>query len=137
MTTIPRIDARGTKRFAKYASVGVSTFLFDLALLFLFIDFLGMHHVVAAGAAFLIAVSCNFLISRRFVFQGTSRPPGKSYAAFLLIAGTGLVAVAGLMYVAVDLFGLHYLVSRVLIAGVVGMWNYLMNLYMNFKVVGQ
>lgn len=135
--TIPRIDAHGAKRFLKYLSVGVSTFLFDLTLLFIFIDFLGMHHVVAAGVAFLIAVSCNFLISRRFVFKGTARPPGKSYAAFIVIAGSGLLFVSGLMYVSVDILGLHYLVSRVLIAGVVGMWNYLMNLYLNFKVVGK
>jgi hypothetical protein len=39
--------------------------------------------------------------------------------------------------VAVDLLGLHYLVSRILIAGVVGVWNYLLNLYVNFKVAGK
>lgn len=135
--TLPRIDARGAKRFIKYAGVGVSTFLFDLLLLFILIDFFHVHHVVAAGLAFLIAVSCNFLISRRLVFKGTERAAGKSYAAFILIAGCGLVFVSGLMYVAVDIIGLHYLVSRILIAGVVGMWNYLMNLYLNFKVAGK
>jgi len=135
--SLPRIDVHGMKRFVSYASVGVSTFLFDLFLLFVLIDFFHVQHILATGMAFLIAVSFNFLISRKVVFKGTERPPGKSYVAFILIAGMGLVFVTGLMYVAVDILGIYYLLSRILIAGVVGMWNYLLNLYVNFKVAGK
>lgn len=131
------IDRRGAKRLLRYASVGISTFLFDLLLLFAFIDGLGMHHAFAAALAFLIAVTLNFLVSRRFVFAGTERTAGRSYASFLLIAGTGMLAVAGLMHVAVDLLALPVLASRVAIAGVVGVFTYLMNLYLNFKVAGK
>jgi putative flippase GtrA len=42
-----------------------------------------------------------------------------------------------LMYVFVDMLGFDYIFSRVIIAGVVGMWNYLMNLYFNFRVAGK
>jgi putative flippase GtrA len=131
------IDLRGAARFLRYSSVGVSTFLLDLLLLFALIDGFGMHHVLAAGLAFLIAVSVNFLVSRRFAFRGSERPFGKSYVAFLLIAGVATLAIAGLMYVAVDLLILPVLVSRVAIAGIVGIFNYLANLYLNFKVAGK
>jgi len=124
-------------RFAKSTSVGVSTFLFDLVLLFVLTDFFGMNYVIAAGLAFLVAVTLNYFISRRFVFKGTERSVHHGYLFFLGIVGTGLVFITGLMYVLVDVVGLPMLPSRILIAGVVGIWNYLMNLHFNFKVAGK
>ncbi|MGH8558216.1 MAG: GtrA family protein [Methylococcales bacterium] len=125
------------KRFIKYASVGFSTFLFDLFLLFIFIDILAWNYVVATAVAFLIAVSVNYCVSRRYVFRGTLRDVHSGYAVFILIALIGLGVVTGGMMVLVGILGWHYAISRILIAGIVGMWNYLMNLYVNFKVAGQ
>lgn len=112
------------------------TFLFDLALLFLFIDVLHIYYLLAAGTAFIIATSINYIISRHHIFPGSARPAHHAYLFFLLIGGVGLLLITTLMYLCVDILQLHYLVSRVLIAGVVGWWNYLMNLYVNFKVAG-
>jgi len=128
---------RSLTRFLKYASIGVSTFLFDLGLLYVFIEFFHINYLIAAGAAFVIAVSINFLFSRHFVFQGSHRSMEAGYVIFLTIAGTGLLFVVGLMHVAVGLLGFPILISRVGVAGVVGMWNYLMNLFVNFKVAGK
>ena len=125
------------QRLLKYTSIGVGTFAFDLALLFVLIDLLQINYLLAAAAAFAIAVSVNYLISRHFVFRGTLRGVGSGYLNFMFIAGTGLLVVVGGMYVLVDVLSLHYLISRVSIAGLAGLWNYLMNLYVNFKVVGQ
>lgn len=128
--------SKALTRFLKSTSVGVSTFLFDLLLLFIFIDVFAIHHVLAAGIAFLIAVSINYLISRRFVFPGSERSAATTYVFFLGIAGMGFLLVTSLMYLCVDILGLHYVVSRVVIAAVVGCWNYFLNLYWNFKVAG-
>lgn len=125
------------RRFLKYLGVGCSTFLLDLLLLVLFIDLLGINHLLAAALAFLIAVSINYAISRAFVFKGTLRQVGSGYAIFLCIAGMGLALVVVGMYVLTDLFGIHYLIARICIASIVGFWNYLMNLFVNFKVAGK
>jgi putative flippase GtrA len=111
--------------------------LFDLALLFFFTTVLNIHYLVAAGTAFLIAVSCNYLLSRRFVFKGTDRGAKVGYVNFLLIAGTGLCFVVGSMYVLVALLSLNYVFARISVAGLTGLWNYLMNLYFNFKMAGK
>jgi len=124
-------------RFAKSTTVGVSTFLFDLALLYILTDFLGVQYVVAAGLGFLIAVTLNYFISRRFVFTGTERSVHHGYVFFLMIVGTGLAAISGFMYVFVGVLGFPLLPSRIAIAGLVGVFNYLMNLYLNFKVAGK
>lgn len=124
-------------RFLKYASVGGSTFLFDLLLLYVLIDYVGIYYVYATAAAFGIAVSINYVLSRRYVFKGTLRSVHSGYGIFLMIALAGLLAVTGLMVVFVEILHMHYLPSRIIIAGMVGMWNYFMNLYVNFKVAGK
>lgn len=129
--------SKGLARFLKYGSVGFSTFLFDLFLLYVFIDYFKIHYALATAAAFGVAVSINYLISRRFVFKGTLRSAHQGYGIFLLIALVGLGAVTGLMVVFIEVLHWHYLPARVVTAGIVGMWNYLMNLYVNFKVAGR
>jgi putative flippase GtrA len=122
-------------RFGKYTLVGTTTFTFDLLLLFLLVDTFSISQIYAAGMAFVVAVSLNYWVSRKFVFAGTLREAKAGYANFLLIAGMGLFIVTGGMYILTTL-GVGYLVARAVIAAITGFWNYLMNLYVNFKVAG-
>lgn len=124
-------------RFVKYSSVGITTFILDLMLLYIFTDLFLWNYILSAGVAFIVAVSVNYYFSRKLVFKGTLRSVHSGYGIFLIITGVGLVAVTGLMFVFVDMFLWNYLLSRVVIAGIVGLWNYLMNLYVNFQVAGK
>lgn len=133
----PAWNARGITRFLRYTCVGGGTFLFDLGMLYLFTDGLGWSPVFAAGLAFFIAVSINYYISRHLVFKGTTREFKQGYLGFLLIAGTGLALVTGGMFIMVDILQWQYMLSRILVSFVTGMWNYLLNLYVNFKVAGK
>jgi len=84
-----------------------------------------------------MAFSINYGLSRRYVFTGTLRSVGAGYVIFVLIGCAGLLMVGSLMYALVDFVGLNYIVSRIIIAAIVGLWNYFMNLYVNFKVAGK
>jgi putative flippase GtrA len=128
---------QGLLRFAKYTSISGTTFIGDVAILFLFIDVFNMHYLLATGLAFVIAVSINYLITRRYVFSKTTRAFHHGYIAFLSIAGFGMVSVLSLMTLFVEVLQWNYIVSRVLIACVIGTINYLLNLFFNFKVVGE
>lgn len=125
------------QRFIRYSLIGGVTFLFDLALLFIMIDYLGINYVVAAGLGFSIAVSLNYAISRNFVFKGAEISYRKGYVNFILIAAFGVLLVMAGVYLLVSMFAVHYLVARVAVSGVSGLFNYLTNLYFNFKVVGK
>jgi len=127
---------KSIQRFSKYFLIGFSTFLFDLLLLYFFTDFLLINYLVSAGIAFIIAVSINYYFSRKFVFTKTLRKMDHGYYAFLIISGVGLFFVVALMAFLVEILSFNYLISRILVAGIVGIWNYLMNLYFNFKVAG-
>ena len=121
-------------RFLKYFSVGFSTFLFDLALLYVFTDFLHINYIVSTGLAYAIAVSCNYYLSRTYVFSKTLRRTDHGYYMFMCISGVGVLFVMLSMSLLVEVFHFEYMLSRVLVAGIVGIWNYLMNLFVNFKV---
>ena len=123
-------------RFLKYTFVGSSTFAFDLLLLFILADIFHVHYLIAAGLAFLITVSINYLISRTYVFSGTRRSMYTGYFIFMCIAVCGLVAITGMMAVLVGFYHMYYLYARVITAAVVGIGNYLSNLYLNFNVEG-
>lgn len=147
----PRTDARslarsqrregtslcGISRFLRYSLIGGTTFAFDLLLLFFLKESLGFHYLLSAAIAFAVAVSINYAISRSVVFKGTLRPVGSGYLIFAGVAGISLVAVTLLMAVCVEVLGFDYLFARLTIACVVGLWSYLMNLFVNFKVAGR
>jgi len=59
------------------------------------------------------------------------------YMRFVSMAVIGIILVAWGMKICVDLLGWNYIISRILIAAIVGMWNYLFNLFINFKVAGK
>ena len=125
------------QRFVKYFAVGASTFLFDLAMLFIAVHFFKIPYYIATPCTFLIAVTCNYLISRKLVFTGTERGLYRGYANFAAVALFAAFITTSLVGGLVSLFGLYYLAARILVAGIVGMGNYLFNLYINFKVVGK
>jgi putative flippase GtrA len=130
------LDIRAIKRFVKYSSIGFGTFILDLALLWFMVEILKLNYLIATGIAFFIAVSINYLISRKVVFNLTKTSFLTAYVRFLSVAGLGvLLTVSGVALLSAAL-GVHYLLARVLTAGGVGIFNYTINLYYNFKVAG-
>lgn len=125
------------RRFSRYASVGVSTFLFDLGILYIAVTGFGVAYYVATPIAFLIAVSINYAVSRSYVFRGTTRVWSHGYIYFLCVAGIGVIATTTLVAFLVSFLALHYLFARVLVAGIVGFANYFFNLYVNFNIAGK
>lgn len=131
-----RLKGPAAKRFLKYTSVGVSTFLFDLLLIWLMTEFMGVPYWLSTALGFAIAVSVNYFVSRRFVFKGTERKIHHGYLYFIGVACGGALLITAAVTALVTTLALHYLVARVLVAGVVGIGNYLFNLHFNFKVAG-
>lgn len=107
-----------------------------MVLLFVLAGAFEVNYLWAAAIAFLIAVSINYLLSRRLVFKGTTRAQSSGYMYFLMIAAFGMLLVTLGMYVLVEKWGMYYMISRVLISCVTGIWNYTMNLFFNFRVAG-
>ena len=126
----------GMKRFIRYAAVGGSTLAFDLGMLYVAVSMIGIAYYIATPITFLIAVSCNYMLSRTFVFKGTARSWHMGYAYFALMAVAGAVTTTAIVALLVSRIALYYLLARIIASCFVGMANYLFNLYVNFRVVG-
>jgi putative flippase GtrA len=122
------------RRFVAYSSVGVSTFLLDLGLIFLFVTYVNLHPTIAIGLGFLIAISINFFFSYHWVFRGTARRPLSGYLLFLSIALGGLGVVVGGTWLLHTILSLDLYLARILVAGFVGTMNFILNTFFNFKV---
>lgn len=123
-------------RLIKYALVGGSTTLLDLVAVWVMTEYLGVPFYVSVAIGFLIGSTPNYFIARVFVFKGTTRRIQHGYVYYVTAAVLAVLAVTGSTTLLVALFSLHYLVARILVAGAIGMANYLFNLHLNFKVAG-
>jgi Predicted membrane protein len=110
----------------RFAFVGGLAFLTDALVLFLLEKYLMMHYLVAATFGFIFGLIVNYILSKKFVFQDPSNVTGRvgEFIVFAVIAVIGLAITAFLMYLFTDIFGLHYMISKIIAAGIVMVWNF-------------
>jgi len=90
-------------QLARFAAVGASGYVVNLAVFATCVHALGLHFRLAAVAAFLVAVSNNFLWNRHWTFRAGEGHAGFQAARFFIIS---LVA-----------FALNLVVLEVLVTG--------------------
>jgi len=114
----------------------VSCFVFavDLAMLWLFVEQLGMGKLAAATVAFVLANTIHYAFCRVWIFSGTERAMGSGYVYFLINAAIGLVLTI-ILFAAFIAVGLHYIAARVVASVFAGLATFLLNAVLNFRSV--
>jgi dolichol-phosphate mannosyltransferase len=112
-TVAPRLDpahARvraGLRRshnwvqLVKFCAVGGSGYVVNLAVFTLSVRALGVHHLVAATLAFLVAVANNFWWNRHWTFAAREGHAGFQAARFFAVSTGAFVFAAALLEVLV------------------------------------
>ncbi|QQR64891.1 GtrA family protein [Candidatus Kaiserbacteria bacterium] len=119
----------------RYGVVGVGTYLFDLLIVYTLTTYTPLPLFGTIFIGFLIAISINYSISYHWAFAGTTTRPLRGYFFFILVAlaaGTGIAYSTTLL---VDTFALPLVVSRTLVAGVIGTLSFILNARFNFHVL--
>ena len=112
-------------QFFRYCIVGGLAFLVDYGLLYLLADKFGLHYLLSASIAFIAGLVVNYLISTFWVFSESKyQDKRKEFAIFAFIGVIGLGLTEGLMWLFTDLVGLHYLLSKLITAALVLLWNF-------------
>jgi len=122
-----------TEQFLRYSVTGISSFGLDLLILRVLTETFHVYYLVSAVIAFIIGVSVNYITSREYAFRGSSRGLAGGYARFLGIALAGVVIIVLSMSALVENFGVPYMIARVIVACFVGVWNFTMNAFWNFR----
>jgi putative flippase GtrA len=117
----------------KWILSGGVAFVVDFSTLLLLVEIFNIYYLYATCIAFLLSATTNFLISRYLIFNATTNTVANSYVKFISISLLGLTVIASLMYILVDLVGLHYLLSRLLIASTVGVSSFYIHKLFTFN----
>ena len=118
----------------RYAIVGGMSFAVDYGLLYVFTEWFGFHYLLSATISFTAGLVVNYLISIRWVF-GKSKLSSRAaeFAVYGIIGVAGLLLNNLLLYIFTDHLHLHYMLSKLIAAVTVLVWNFLGRKIILFK----
>jgi putative flippase GtrA len=112
-------------RLVKYFFVGGAAATIDISLFALLTNFLGFPWVPVSICTFLLATLFNYLLSIKFVFEsGVRHKKHVEIVGVFAISGLSLLVNQSVLYIAIELFGWHLLLSKIIATGIVFFWNY-------------
>lgn len=109
----------------KFGVVGVIAFAIDYGLLVFLTEVFGIDYLVSATISFTVSVVFNYLASMRYVFahrEGLSRR--REFAIFVVLSVIGLIINNVCLWLGVDLFGIDYRISKIVVTAIVMVWNF-------------
>lgn len=111
-------------QFFRYIFVGGFAFLADAFTLWLCEKW--MNYMIAAAIAFVVGLAVNYALSIWFVFSESSKVKNKvkEFVVYGIIGLIGLLITEGIMYLFTDVFGLYFLISKIIAAEIVLVWNF-------------
>jgi putative flippase GtrA len=117
------------KQFIKFAIVGSSNTLVDFVIYIFLTRALGWHYMVAATAAFVVAVTWSFYFNRRWTFRAHVHRHSvrRQYARFVAANGLSLVLNLSLFYMIVDVYGVYDLFAKAGAGSIVALFNFNLN----------
>lgn len=111
-------------QFFRYVFVGGFAFLVDAFMLWLCEKW--MNYMIAAAIAFIIGLAANYVLSIWFVFSESEKITNKlkEFTAYAVIGIIGLLLTEVIMYILTDLCHLYFLLSKIVAAALVLVWNF-------------
>ena len=110
----------------RYVFVGGTAFVVDFFFLYFFSDICGIYYLHSGVFSFIISVLVNYLMSTKWVFnQDNIDNKVVEFNLFLIISTIGLVSTEILLWLFTDVFGLYYLISKIMAAIIVLFWNFI------------
>jgi putative flippase GtrA len=118
----------------RYVVVGGVAFLVDWGLLYILTEFVGLHYLLSATLSFLAGLVVNYVLSTYWIFRHSKL--SNQWAEFIIYSIIGVIGL-GLnnlfLFLLTDKVGLHYMVSKIIVAAVVMLWNFFARKFILFK----
>ena len=112
-------------QFIKYFGVALVGYLFDFGILIFLQEVLNVHYLIAATVGFTVGLAVVFALSGKYVFKNAkTKSKSTEFGLFALIGIVGLGLLALLMWILTDIFGVNYIISKVIATVFVYMWNF-------------
>lgn len=110
---------RTSSQLIRYILVGTAGLAVDFSALFILTEWIGLHYLLSAAAAFLAGLLVNYALCIAWVFHRRSLE--RRWLEFVIYALTGILGLALnelVIWFFTEHFGLHYLFSKCFYLGV-------------------
>ncbi|MFH1457409.1 MAG: GtrA family protein [Patescibacteria group bacterium] len=121
------------QQFFKFCVVGTIGAIIDIGGLFVLVEFVHIHYLLAATISFTVAVINSYFLNKYWTFQNKGNNHAKQFVIFVLVSVVGLLINLGVMYSLVEWLAVWYLLSKAIASIIVLFWNFFMNKYVTFK----
>jgi putative flippase GtrA len=121
-------------QLVKFCAVGASGYVVNLCVFALCIGVLDAHHLVAATAAFAVAVTNNFWWNRHWTFRARSGHAGFQAARFFTVSIAAFLFAAAVLELLVSVAGVSELPAQALSIVAATPLNFIGNKMWSFSI---
>ena len=110
----------------KFGFVGFLCFFIDYGIMVFLSEALKINYLISSGCSFSVSVIVNYILSIKFVFDADrDANKVKQFLVFLFFSIGGLIINQIVMWVAVDLLGIFYMISKIGATAIVMVYNFI------------
>jgi len=118
----------------KFCAVGASGYVVNLCVFAVFVAALDAHHLVAATAAFVVAVLNNFWWNRHWTFRARGGHAGFQAARFFTVSIAAFLFAAAVLELLVSVVGVAELLAQALSIVAATPLNFIGNKMWSFRI---
>ncbi|MBR6333670.1 MAG: GtrA family protein [Bacteroidales bacterium] len=104
----------------------------DFGIYTLLVQVAGIQYLVANCISVLAGITTSFLLNRNFNFKIKDKTPQR-FSIFLVVGLCGLLLSNLILYLCIDQFHMHKIVSKILSIVLVVFFQFVLNKYVTFK----
>jgi putative flippase GtrA len=119
-------------RFIKFGIVGMSGMIIDFGTTWICKERLKMNKYIANSTGFVCAMFSNYFLNRYWTFESTDNHIATQFTKFLFVSLIGLGINNLLLYLLVKNTKLNFYLLKLMVIGIVFIWNYFANLLYTF-----
>lgn len=114
------------EQIIKFGFVGFLCFFIDYGIMVFLTEVVKIDYLISSGISFTVSVIVNYILSVTFVFE-TDKNKNKfgEFVVFVFLSVIGLGINEACMWFAVELLGIHYMISKIGATAVVMVYNFI------------
>lgn len=120
-------------RFLKFGLVGISGMALDFGITFLCKEKWRLNKYLSNSLGFIAAAASNYYLNRIWTFGQSSTPELGQFAKFFTVSLIGLGINNLVLYFFVKRTDYNFYILKILVIGIVFLWNYFANLLFTFQ----
>jgi putative flippase GtrA len=121
-------------QLVKFCAVGASGYVVNLCVFALCVEALGLHHLVGATVAFVVAVTNNFWWNRHWTFKAGRGRAGFQAARFFTVSVAAFLFAAAVLQLLVAVAGLPEVPSQAMAIIAATPLNFIGNKMWSFRI---